>query len=119
MAGTTKLWRGTAVQHIKKGKNVIRWTRLSCRKFRSNEVRLQLHALAYNLGNFLRTLALPKAVEQWSLTTLHEKLVKIGAKEMPHGRYITFQLTEVAIPHALFVDILRRIGRLRPKQVPA
>lgn len=64
--------RGTAEQHIKEGKNAIRWTRLSCQKFRNNEVRLQLHALAYNLGNFMRTLALPEAVEHWSLTTLRE-----------------------------------------------
>ena len=49
--------RGTAEQHIKEGKNAINWTRLSCRKFRNNAVRLQLHALAYNLGNFMRTLA--------------------------------------------------------------
>jgi hypothetical protein len=49
-------------------------------------VRLQLHALAYNLGNFLRTLALPEAVEHWSLTTLREKLIKIGAKVVRHGR---------------------------------
>ncbi len=62
--------RGTAEQHIKEGKNAIRWTRLSCRKFRNNEVRLQLHALAYNLGNVMRTLALPQAVEHWSRTTL-------------------------------------------------
>ena len=54
--------RGTAEQHIKEGKNAINWTRLSCRKFRNNAVRLQLHALAYNLGNFMRTLALPKEV---------------------------------------------------------
>ncbi len=91
------------------------WTRLSCQKFRNNEVRLQLHALAYNLGNFLRTLTLPKAVEQWSLTTLREKLVKICAKVVRHGRYITFQLAEVAIPRDLFADILRRIDRLIPK----
>ena len=64
--------RGTAEQWIKEGKNAIRWTRLSCRKFRHNAVRLQLHALAYNLGNFMRTLVLPDAVEQWSLTTLRE-----------------------------------------------
>ena len=57
---------------------------------RNNEVRLQLHALAYNLGNFMRTLALPKAVEHWSLTTLREKLIKIGAKVVSHGRYVTF-----------------------------
>ncbi len=53
--------RGTAEQYIKEGKNAIKWTRLSCRKFRDNAVRLQLHALAYNLANFMRTLALPKA----------------------------------------------------------
>ena len=62
--------RGTAEQYIKEGKYAIKWTRLSCSKFRNNEVRLQFHALAYNLGNFMRTLALPKEVEHWSLTTL-------------------------------------------------
>ena len=81
--------RGTAEQHIKEGKNAINWTRLSCRKFRNNAVRLQLHALAYNLGNFMRTLALPKEVEHWSMTTLRDKLVKIGAKVVRHGRYVT------------------------------
>jgi hypothetical protein len=106
--------RETAEQHIKEGKNAVRWTRLSCQKFRNNEVRLQLRALAYNLSNFMRTLALPDAVEQWSLTTLKRKLVKIGAKIVRHGRYITFRMAEVAIPRALFADILRRIDRLRP-----
>ena len=110
--------RGTAEQWIKEGKNAIKWTRLSCRKFRHNAVRLQLHALAYNLGNFMRTLALPDAVEQWSLTTLREKLVKIGAKIVRHGRYIVFQMAEVAIPRHLFADILRRIDRLRTTPLP-
>ena len=91
---------------------------LSCRKFRHNAVRLQLHALAYNLGNFMRTLVLPDAVEQWSLTTLREKLVKIGAKIVRHGRYIVFQMAEVAIPRDLFADILRRIDRLRTRPLP-
>ena len=110
--------RGTAEQWIKEGKNAIKWTRLSCRKFRHNAVRLQLHALAYNLGNFMRTLVLPDAVEQWSLTTLREKLVKIGAKIVRHGRYIVFQMAEVAIPRDLFADILRRIDRLRTAPLP-
>jgi hypothetical protein len=110
--------RGTAEQYIKEGKNAIRWTRLSCQKFRNNGVRLQLHALAYNLGNFMRTLALPDAVEQWSLTSLREKLIKIGAKIVCHGRYVTFQMAEVAIPRDLFADILRRIDRLRPEPAP-
>ena len=101
------------------GKNAIKWTRLSCRKFRHNAVWLQLHALAYNLDNFIRTLALPDAVEQWSLTTLWEKLVKIGAKVVRHGRYVIFQMVEVAIPRDLFADILRLIDRLRPKPTPA
>ena len=86
--------------------------------FRNNEVRLQLHALAYNLANFMRTLALPKEVEHWSLTTLREKLVKIGAKVVSHGRYVTFQLAEVAVPRALFAEILRLIDGLRPAPLP-
>jgi hypothetical protein len=105
--------RGTAEQYIKEGKLALRWTRLSCRTFRDNAVRLQLFALAYNLANFLRSLALPREVEQWSLTTLREKLVKIGARIVRHGRYLVFQLAEVAVPRALFAAILRRIDRLR------
>src|SRR5262249_31627811 len=63
----------------------IKWTRLSCRTFGANAVRLQLHALAYNLANFLRTLATPEPMSDWSLTTLKEKLTKIGAKVVSHG----------------------------------
>ncbi len=63
-------------------------------------------------------MALPKEVEHWSLTTLREKLIKIGAKVVRHGRYVTFQLAEVAIPRRLFADILRLIDGLRPKAVP-
>ena len=112
--------RGTAEQWIKEGKNAIKWTRLSCRKFRNNAVRLQLHALAYNLANFMRTLALPTEVEHWSLTTIREKLVKIGAKVVAHGRYVTFQMAEVAVPRDLFRKILRLIDRLRrPSQATA
>jgi hypothetical protein len=111
--------RGTAEQCIKEGKNAIEWARLSCRKFRNNEVRLQLHTLAYNLANFMRTLALPKEVEHWSSTTLREKLVKIGAKVVRHGRVVTFQLAEVAVPKQLFQKILALIDDLRPRPIPA
>jgi len=76
-------------------------------------VRLQLHVLAYNLGNFMRTLAMPKAAEPWSLTSLREKLIKIGAKVASHGRYITFQMAEVAVSRQMFADILSIIARLR------
>ena len=82
--------RGTAEQWIKEGKNALKWTRLSCRRFRDNQTRLQLFAPAYNLGNFLRQMALPREVKHWSLTTLREKLIKIGAKVVRHGRYVTF-----------------------------
>jgi len=111
--------RGTAEQWIKEGKSAIKWTRLSCQKFRANEVRLQLHALAYNLANFMRTLALPRAIAHWSLTTLREKLVKIGARMVRHGRYITFQMAEVAVSARMFGQILARIARLRAPPVPA
>ena len=105
--------RGTCEQYIKEGKNAIKWTRLSCRTFAANAVRLQLHVLAYNLGNFLRTLAMPKTVERWSMTSLREKLIKIGAKVVSHGRYVIFQLAEVAVPRRLFAEILSLIARLR------
>jgi len=82
-------------------------------------VRLQLHALAYNLGNFMRTLALLKEVEHWSLTTLREKLLKIGAKVVSHGRYVTFQLAEVAVSRNLFQNIIALIDCLRPRPAPA
>jgi hypothetical protein len=63
-------------------------------------------------------LELPQEVEQWTLTTLREKLVKIGAKVVRHGRYITFQLAEVAIPRWLLVELLRLIDGLRPRPAP-
>jgi hypothetical protein len=77
-------------------------------------VRLQLHALAYNLGNIVRTLATPERIKDWSLTTLKEKLIKIGAKVVSHGRYVVFQMAGVAIPRDLFAEILRMIAELRP-----
>ncbi len=61
---------------------------------------------------------LPQEAEHWSLTTLPEKLVEIGAKVMRHGRYITFQLAEVAIPRTQFTEILRLIDRLQPAPLP-
>jgi hypothetical protein len=111
--------RGTCEQYIKEGKNAIKWTRLLCRSFAANAARLQLHALAYNLGNFMRTLAMPKTAEPWSLTSLREKLIKIGAKVVSHGRYVTFQMAEVAVPRQMFADILSLIARLRSPPAPA
>ena len=109
--------RGTAEQWIKEGKNAVKWTRLSCRTMKANAVRLQLHALAYNLANFLRTLALPDEMASWSMTTLRDKVVKIGAKVIAHARYSIFQMAEVAVPRDLFRRILEMIDDLRPREV--
>jgi hypothetical protein len=111
--------RGTAEQWIKEGNGAIKWTRLSCRTFAANAVRLQLHVLAYNLGNFMRTPAIPKAAESWSLTSLRENLIRIGAKVVSHGRYVTFQMAEVAVSRLMFRDILMLIARLRAPPAPA
>ncbi len=105
--------RGTAQQWIKEGKYALKWTRLSCHDFVDNQVRLQLFALAYNLGNFLRRLALPKSVKKWPLRTLREKLIKIGAKVIRHSRYVAVQMAEVVVPKVPFNAILERISRLR------
>ena len=93
--------------------------RLSRRSFAANAVRLQLHALAYNLGNFMPTLAMPKTAEPWSLTSLRENLIKIGAKVVSHGRYVIFQMAEVAVPRQMFAEILSLIARLRAPPAPA
>jgi hypothetical protein len=105
--------RGTAEQWIKEGKNAVRWTRLSCHDFMDNQVRLWLFILAYNLGNFLRQTVLPRSVRHWTLTTLREKLIKIGAKVVIHARRVVFQMAEVAIPRQLFRAILEAIDRFR------
>ncbi len=92
---------------------------MSCCSFAANAVRLQLHALAYNLGNFLRTLATPEPIKDWSPTSLNEKLIKIGAKVVSHGRYVAFQMAEAAIPRQMFQEILRPIAGLQPQPAPA
>ncbi len=85
--------RGAAGQHIEEGRNAIVRTRLSCRRFRNNAVRLRLHAFACNPGNFMRTPALPEAVRRWSPTGVKEKPIRIGAGIVTHGRYVTFRLS--------------------------
>jgi len=110
--------RGTAEQHIKEGKQAITWTRLSCKRFCDNEVRLQLHALAYNLGVFLQGLELPEEMADWSLTSLQTRLIKIGARVVRHARAITFQLAEVSVSGNLFNRILAAIQRLHAPPAP-
>lgn len=75
--------------------------------------RLQLFVLAYNLGNFLRRLALPKAVKKWSLGSLQVKLIKTGAKLVHHARWLVFQLAEIVVSKEVFAAVLERIERLR------
>ena len=70
------------------------------------------------LGNFLRTLATSEPIQDWSLTSLREKLIKIGAKITSHRRYVTFQMAEIAIPRNLFADTLRLIAELHPPPDP-
>ena len=111
--------RGTAERHIKEGKHAFRWTRLSCRRFRDYEVRLQLHALAYNLTTFLRCIELPETMTDWSLTGLQLKLIKIGARVVRHAQAITFQLAEVAVTGPMVRAILAAIRRLRAPPICA
>ena len=90
------------------------WTRLSCHRFVANQVRLSLFILAYNLGNLLRRLCLPRAVKHWSLRSLQVKLIKIGGRLVRHARRLVFQLAEVAVPREVFRQVLERIGGLHP-----
>ena len=103
--------RGRAEQAINEGKVALHWTRLSCHDFDDNQARLQLFVIAYNLGNFLRPLALPTSVKHWTLTTLLVKLITTGAKVVRHARYVIFQMAEVAVPRKVFAALLARIRR--------
>ncbi len=103
---------GMAEQWIKEGKTATHWTRLSCHRFRANEVRLLLSVIAYNLGNLLRRLALPIAIRDWSLTSLQHRLLKTGGRLIRHARYFTLQLAESRLTKTLFRQILTRIERL-------
>jgi hypothetical protein len=105
--------RGTAEQWIKEGKYALNWTRLSCHKFVANQVRLALFVLAYNLGNFMRRLALPESVKHWSLTSLQTRLIKTGGRLVRHAKRLVFQLAEVLVTREMLSGILERIGRLR------
>ena len=104
--------RGTAEQWIKEGKTATHWTRLSCHRFRANEVRLLLGVIAYNLGNLLRRLVLPVAIQSWSLTSLQQRLFKTGGRLIRHARYFVLQLAESHLTGSLFRQILGRIEGL-------
>jgi hypothetical protein len=104
--------RGTAEQWIKEGKQAAHWTRLSCHRFRANEVRLQLSVLAYNLGNLWRRLVLPARIDTWSLTSLQQRLVKTGGRLVKHARYYWLLLAESHLTRRLFASMLGRIWAL-------
>jgi hypothetical protein len=104
--------RGTAEHWVKEGKQAVKMTRLSCHRFRSNEVRLWLSVIAYNLGNLWRRLALPRQIDNWSLTSLQQRLVKTGGRMVKHARYYWLLLAENHLTGRLFGTMLRRIWAL-------
>jgi len=104
--------RGTAEQWIKEAKQAVKMTRLSCHRFRSNQVRLALSLLAYNLGNLWRRLALPTGIENWSLTSLQQRLVKTGGRLVKHARYYWLLLAESHLTRRRFGSMVRRIAAL-------
>jgi hypothetical protein len=104
--------RGTAEQWIREGKQAVKITRLSCHRFRSNEVRLWLSVIAYNLGNLWRRLVLPSRIEKWSLSSLQRRLVKTGGRLIKHARYYWLLLAEGHLTRRLFGAMVRRIAAL-------
>ncbi|HEV2173358.1 MAG TPA: IS1380 family transposase [Nitrospira sp.] len=108
--------RGTAEQWIKEGKLAVKMTRLSCHRFRANEVRLVLSVIAYNLGNLWRRLGLPRRIDTWSLTSLQQRLMKTGGRLIKHARYYWLLLAEGHLTRRLFGMIVRRLVAL---SVPA
>ena len=104
--------RGTAGQWIKEGKQAVKMTRLSCHRFRSNEARLWLTIIAYNLGNLWRRLVLPQRIGNWSLTSLQRRLVKTGGRLVKHARYYWLLLAESHLTRPLFGAMVQRMAAL-------
>jgi hypothetical protein len=104
--------RGTAEQWINEGKQAVKMTRLSCHRFRSNQLRLWLSVIAYTLGNLWRRLALPKRNGNWSLTSLQQRLVKTGGRLIKHAGYYWLLPAESHLTRRLFGGMLRRIAAL-------
>ena len=97
---------------VQEGKQAVKMTRLSCHHFRSNQVRLALSLLAYNLGNLWRRLGLPRGIENWSLTSLQQRLVKTGGRLVKHARYYWLLLAEGHLTRRRFGAMLGRIALL-------
>lgn len=104
--------RGSVEQWIREGKQAAHWTRLSCHRFRANEVRLHLSVLAYDLGNLWRRLVLPRRIDSWSLTSLQQRLVKTGGRLTRHARYYWPLLAESHLTRRLFRSMPQRIWAL-------
>ena len=104
--------RGTAEQWIREGKQAVKMTRLSCHRFRSNDVRLWLSVIACNIGNLWRRLVLPLRVGHWSLTSLQQRLVKTGGRLIKHARYYWQLLAEEHLTRRLFASMVRRMAAL-------
>ena len=104
--------RGTAEGWIKESMQAVEMTRLSCHRFRSNEVRLWLSLIAYKLGNLWRRLVLPKRIDGWSLTSLQQRLVKTGGRLVKHARYYWLLLAESHLTRRLFGSMVRRTEAL-------
>ncbi len=96
----------------KEGKQAVKMTRLSCHRFRSNEVPMWLSVMAYNLGNLWRRLVLPQRIDNWSLSSLQQRLVKTGSRLIKHARYYGLLLAERHLTRRLFGTMLGRIARL-------
>lgn len=110
--------RGTTEQHIKEGNQAINWALLYCKGIAQNEMRLQIHALAYNLGIFLQSADLSEEVDDWLLTSFPDRFVIMGAWIARHARSITFLLANVAVSGALFSRILAAIQWVRVPPIP-
>jgi hypothetical protein len=122
----SRIWRASSArsqgnefgpeQWIKEVEAATYWTRLSCHRFRANEMRLLLGIIAYNPGNVLRRLVLPLAIQSWSLTSLQRRLFKTGGRLIRHARYSILELAESSLTRRLFGLILGRIERLAGDQ---
>ena len=106
IGGPRETWLCAGAPELYPNKLAVCWTRLSCHRFRGNEVRLWLSMIAYNLGNLWRRLALPNRIRNWSLTSLQQRLVKTGGRLVKHARYYWLLLAEGHLTRGCFGSML-------------
>ena len=107
--------RGKMENFIKEGKSGFDFASVSSHSMVVNANRLQVHALAYNLFNWFRRLALSASMRKQRIDTIRLKLLKVAARAVNLARYTVFKLCSSCPYKREFYETLSNIWNLQPQ----